>query len=171
VIDVRDNQGGVPGEAAALLKVFAAKPGPVLEVRSRHAGYASLFAAGARGRFAGLRTAVLVNAGTARAAEAFAAALRETAGAVVIGEKTAGSVSLQRAFSLGDGRGLELTVARMFPPSGANLEGSGVAPDAAAGEPGAGRVWDNSREATLLGDAAWARALEILKTPSGPGLK
>ncbi|MDD2806600.1 MAG: S41 family peptidase [Elusimicrobiales bacterium] len=168
VIDVRDNQGGVPGEAAAVLKAFAAKPGPVLEVRSRHAGYSSLFAAGARGRFAGLRTAVLVNAGTARAAEVFAAGLRETAGAVLIGEKTAGSVSLQRAFSLGDGRGLELTVARMFPPSGVNLEGAGAAPDAAAGEPGAGRVWDNSREATLLGDGPWLKALELLRDAAAP---
>lgn len=166
VIDLRDNQGGVPAEAAAVLKAFAAKPGPVLEVRSRHAGYASLFAAETRGRFAGLRTAVLVNAGTARAAEAFAAALKETAGAVVIGEKTAGSVSLQRAFSLGDGRGLELTVARMFPPSGVNLEGAGLSPDAPAGEPGAGRVWDNSREATLLGDAPWLKALELLGAAS-----
>jgi len=168
VIDLRDNQGGVPGEAAAVLKAFAAKPGPVLEVRSRHAGYASLFAAETRGRLAGLRTAALVNAGTARAAEAFAAALKETAGAAVIGEKTAGSVSLQRAFALGDGRGLELTVARMFPPSGVNLEGAGLAPDAAAGEPGAGRVWDNSREATLLGDGPWLKAVELLRTQAAP---
>lgn len=164
VIDLRDNQGGVPAEAAAVLKAFAAKPGPVLEVRSRQPGYAALYAAEGRGRFAGMRLAALVNGGTAMAAEVFARSLKETAGAVLVGEPTAGSVSVTRAFALGGGRGLELTVARLFPPSGADLEGAAVAPDAAVE---AGRlVWDNSREATLLGDAAWARALELLKSPA-----
>ncbi len=166
IIDLRDNQGGVPGEAAELLNAFSAKAGPVLEVRSRHAGYRSLFSAPARGQFAGLKIAVLVNSGTAMAAEVFALALKEVAGAVLVGETTAGNVSLARSFSLGDGRGLQLTVARMFPPSGRDLDGAGAAPDAAAGEPGAAHVWDNSREATLLGDAVFARAQELLGTPA-----
>jgi C-terminal peptidase prc len=162
VIDLRDNQGGVPAEAAGVLKAFAAGPGPLLELRSRHAEYAALYGAEARGRHAGLRLAVLVNARTSMAAEVFALALREKAGAVLVGEKTAGSVSLTRVFSLGDGRGLRLTVARLLPPSGTDLEVSGVVPDAAAGEAG-GVVWDNSREAALLGDPAWLKAQELLR--------
>jgi len=160
VIDLRDNQGGVPAEAAAVLKAFAPAPGPLLELRSRHAEYAALYGAEARGRYAGLKLAVLVNARTSMAAEVFALALREKAGAALIGGKTAGSVSLTRAFALGDGRGLRLTVARLLPPSGTDLEGAGVAPDAAAGEAG-GMVWDNSREVTLLRDPAWLTALEL----------
>lgn len=161
VIDLRDNPGGVPGEAAAVLKAFAAAPGPVLEVRSRHPGYSYLFAAEKRGPYAGLKLAALVNGGTAMAAEAFARALKETAGAVLVGEKTAGSVSVTRSFALGDGRGLRLTVARLFPPSGTDLEGAGAAPDyAVAGPP---LPWDNSREDALLGDAAWPKAREVLR--------
>lgn len=161
VIDLRDNQGGVPAEAAAVLKAFAAAPGTVLEVRSRRQGYAYLYAAERRGRYAGLKVAALVNGGTAMAAEAFARALKETSGAVLVGEKTAGSVSITRAFALGDGRGLRLTVARLFPPSGTDLEGAGAAPDAAAA--GQALPWDNSREATLLGDPPWLKALEALR--------
>lgn len=163
VIDLRDNQGGVPAEAAAVLKAFAPAPGPLLELRSRHAEYAALYGAVARGRYAGLKTAVLVNSRTSMAAEVFALALREKAGAPLVGGRTAGSVSLTRAFALGDGRGLRLTVARLFPPSGTDLEGAGAAPDAATGEPGAG-VWDNSRESALLGDPAWQKALELLSS-------
>lgn len=161
VVDLRDNQGGVPAEAAAVVKAFAAGPGPLLELRSRHAEYAALYGAEARGRYAGLKTAVLVNSGTSMAAEVFALALREKAGAALVGGRTAGSVSLTRAFALGDGRGLRLTVARLLPPSGTDLEGAGAAPDAAAGEAGVA-VWDNSREVTLLGDPAWLKALELL---------
>lgn len=161
VIDLRDNQGGVPAEAAAVLKAFSPAPGPLLELRSRHAEYAALYGAVARGRYAGFKTAVLVNSRTSMAAEVFALALREKAGAALVGGKTAGSVSLTRAFALGDGRGLQLTIARLFPPSGTDLEGAGAAPDAAAGEAG-GPVWDNSREVTLLGDQAWLKALELL---------
>jgi len=162
VIDLRDNQGGVPAEAAGVLKAFAPGPGPLLELRSRHAEYAALYGAEARGRHAGLRLAVLTNARTSMAAEVFALALREKAGAVLVGGRTAGSVSLTRVFALGDGRGLRLTVARLLPPSGANLEGAGAAPDAAAGEAG-GAVWDNSREVALFGDPAWQKALELLR--------
>lgn len=163
VFDLRDNAGGVPAEAAELLKAFAAKAGPLLELRSRHAGYSALFKAEGRGRFAGLRAAALVNSGTAMAAEVFARSLKETAGALAVGDVTAGSVSRVRAFRLSDGRGLELTVARLFPPSGLDLEGAGAQPDAVAGQPGARLVWDNSREAALLGDPAYLKALELLK--------
>lgn len=161
VIDLRDNQGGVPAEAAGVLKAFAPGAGQLLELRSRHAEYAALYGAEARGRYAGLKVAVLVNARTSMAAEVFALALREKAGAALVGGRTAGSVSLTRAFALGDGRGLRLTVARLLPPSGTDLEGTGITPDAVAGEAGAA-VWDNSREVTLLGDPAWLKALELL---------
>lgn len=159
VIDLRDNPGGVPAEAAAVLKAFAPGPGPVLAVLSRHDGYSARYDAAAKGPLAGMKVAVLVNSGTSMAAEAFARALKDVAGAVIVGTPTAGSVSMTRAFSLGDGRGLEIAVARLFPPSGADLESAGVKPDIEAGARAGARVWDNSRETTLLGDVAYIKAL------------
>jgi carboxyl-terminal processing protease len=167
VFDLRDNPGGVPAEAAEVLKAFAPRAGTLIELRSRHARYSALYRAEGRGRFAGLKTAVLVNSGTAMAAEIFARSLKETAGGLTVGSATAGSVSRVRAFALSDGRGLELAVARLFPPSGLDLEGAGAQPDAAAGPPGSRLVWDNSRELTLLGDAPWLKALELLSPPAG----
>lgn len=168
IFDLRDNPGGVPAEAAEVLKAFAPGAGPVFEVRSRHNGYSALYKAAGRGRLAGLKTAALVNSGTSMAAEVFARSLKEVSGAVLVGEATAGSVSLVRAFTLGDGRGLELSVARMFPPSGLDLEGKGGEPDLKPGAAERRRVWDDSRESTLLGDAAYAAAAALFTSGITP---
>jgi C-terminal peptidase prc len=168
IFDLRDNPGGVPAEAAGLLKEFAPKAGPVLEVKSRHQGYCQFFEAPGRGKYASLKAAVLVNSGTARAAEVFAAALNELTGAPVVGEPTRGDVSLTKTFNLGRSKkGLKLTVARIFPPSGADLEGKGVRPDFDPGlTPGeiakTRSAWAASGETALLGDAAYDKAMEVL---------
>jgi len=168
ILDLRDNGGGVPEEAAGVLIDLAPKAGPVLEVRSRHKGYSRLFEAPGRGKFAHFKTAVLVNSGTAMTAEAFAEALRETAGAVIVGEPTRGDVSLVKTFRVGRGKkGLKLTVARIFPPSGKELEGKGLRPDIvpefSSGQAGEiGRAWAASSETSLLGDVAYAKAAESL---------
>ena len=168
LFDLRNNPGGVPAEAAEVLKAFAPKAGPVLEIRSRHKGYCALYEAAGKGRFSGLRTAALVDSGTSMAAEVFARSLKELSGAVLVGEAGAGSVSLVRSFSLGDGRGLELTVARLLPPSGLDLEGKGAAPDLRAAGPVSGRVWEDSRETTLLGDGAYAAAAGLFASNAAP---
>lgn len=168
LFDLRNNPGGVPAEAAEVLKAFAPKAGPVLEIRSRHKGYCALYEAAGKGRFSGLRTAALVDSGTSMAAEVFARSLKELSGAVLVGEAGAGSVSLVRSFSLGDGRGLELTVARLLPPSGLDLEGKGAEPDRRAAGPVSGRVWDDSRETTLLGDEAYAAAASLFALNTTP---
>jgi len=161
VFDLRGNRGGSPLEAAALLNLFAPKAGTVFALASRHKGYTRLFEAPARGRFAGMRAVVLTDAATAAAGEVFAASLKEISGAQVVGGRTAGSVSIQKSFSLGGGRGLRLTVARLVPPSGADLEGAGLVPDvpvAAAATP----AWAAVPADVLLKDPAYRRALELL---------
>ena len=161
IFDLRGNRGGNPVEAAALAGLFAPKAGTVLAFASRHKGYTRLFEAPGRGRFAGLRVVVLTDAATSMAAEVFAASLREIAGASVVGGRTAGNVSMQKTFSLGGKRGLSLTIARLVPPSGKDLEGSGLTPDSAV--EGAGKpAWSAAAPDTLLKDPAYLRALEIL---------
>ncbi len=168
VLDLRDSPGGVAAEAAGLLGAFAPRAGPVLELKSAHPGYAAVFEASGRGRFADLKTAVLTDAGTGKAAEAFAQALRELAGARLVGGRTMGDVSVTRTFRLGrGGKGLELTVARILPPSGLDLEGKGAEPDVPVDVDEKARqdlreAWGSSSETALLGDRAYAAAVEIL---------
>ena len=168
VFDLRGNVGGVPEEAAELLAAFAPKAGPLLELRSRHKGYCKLLEARSRGKYADLKTAVLTDGRTSMAAEVFAQALKEVAGAKLIGGTTAGRVSMTRTFRLGKTRkGLELTVARLFPPSGLELEEKGAVPDIDAGlnrdqEAALAEAWNAPLETVLLSDRAYARAMEAL---------
>ncbi len=168
VLDLRDSPGGVPAEAAGLLGAFAPKAGPVLELKSAQPGYSKVFEAAGRGRFAGLKTAVLTDAGTGMAAEAFAQALHELNGALLVGGRTMGDVSVMRTFRLGRGaKGLELTVARILPPSGLDLEGKGAEPDVRVDADEKTRqdlreAWGASSETALLGDRAYAAAVGAL---------
>lgn len=167
VFDLRGNVGGAPEEAAQLLAAFAPKAGPLLELKSRHKGYCKTLEARSRGKYADIKTAVLTDGKTAMAAEVFAQALKEVAGARIVGGPTAGRVSLTRTFRLGKTRGLELTVARLFPPSGLELEEKGAAPDIDAGlnreqEAALAEAWNAPLETVLLSDRAYARAMEAL---------
>lgn len=161
MLDLRGNRGGEPQEAAALLRLFARAPGPVLRMLSCHKGYAEAMSAREAGRFSGLPVAVLVDGGTSMTGEVFAAALREVAGARVVGARTAGDVSVQRTFALGDGRGLAITVARIAPPSGKDLEGAGLEPDIQAGA--AGQTWDSPPAGELLADESYRKALALFE--------
>jgi len=169
VFDLRGTAGGLPDEAAALLTAFAPEAGPVFEIRSRHKGYSKIFNAPGRGEFAPLRTAVLVNSGTAMAAEVFAAALKDLNGAVIVGAPTMGEVSLQKTFKVGSrGNGLRLTVARFFPPSGKELEEKGLTPDIKADldmsqSETVRSEWSAAAETALMTDPALRQALAALK--------
>jgi carboxyl-terminal processing protease len=168
VFDLRGNSGGVPEEAAELLAAFAPKAGSLMELKSRHKGYCKTLEARSRGKYADLKTAVLTDGRTAMAAEVFAQALKELAGARLVGGTTAGRVSMTRTFRLGKTRkGLELTVARLFPPSGLELEEKGAVPDMDAGlnreqEGDLAAAWSVPLETVLLTDRAYARAMEAL---------
>ena len=72
---------------------------------------------------------VLVDGGTASAAEVVAGALQDRGRAVVVGSRTFGKGSVQEPRTLSDGSALELTVARYTTPTGRSLEGVGLEPD------------------------------------------
>jgi carboxyl-terminal processing protease len=73
--------------------------------------------------------AVLVNGGSASAAEIVAGALKDTRRAVLVGEKTFGKGSVQTIFTLKGNSALRLTTARYFTPSGVTIHEKGIQPD------------------------------------------
>jgi carboxyl-terminal processing protease len=72
---------------------------------------------------------VLVDQGTARAAEIMAAALRDQARATLLGSKTVGLCGLTKAFPLEDGSALVMTVAQCYSPKGVKIPGKGLEPE------------------------------------------
>jgi carboxyl-terminal processing protease len=72
--------------------------------------------------------AVLINAGTASAAEVVTGALKDTGRAAIVGERSFGKGSVQSIFKLKNGEGLRLTTAHYFTPSGVMINGKGISP-------------------------------------------
>ena len=126
VLDLRDNPGGLLDEAVAVASVFL-DGGPVVSYERRGEDPQTLDA------FPGGDTTtplvVLVDPGTASAAEVVAAALQDRNRAVVVGTRTYGKGSVQEPSRLSDGSALELTVGRYVTPAGRTIEGLGVEPD------------------------------------------
>lgn len=72
---------------------------------------------------------VLINGGTASAAEIVAGALQDNKRAVVLGTKSFGKASVQVIRPLSDGSALKLTIARYYTPSGRDIQATGIIPD------------------------------------------
>jgi len=72
---------------------------------------------------------VLINGGSASAAEILSGSLRDYKRAKLIGEKSFGKGSVQEAIDLGDGMGLHVTVAKWVLPKGDWINGKGIEPD------------------------------------------
>ena len=125
ILDLRDNPGGLLEEAVRVAAVFL-DGGPVATVEGRDGSRTLRAPAGGD---TATRIVVLVNGGTASAAEIVAAALQDRHRAVVVGARSFGKGSVQEPARLSDGSAIKLTVGRYRTPAGRYLDGVGVDPD------------------------------------------
>jgi carboxyl-terminal processing protease len=126
ILDLRDDPGGLMDEAVETASAFL-DGGPVVAYDQRGSPPRVLNALG-RGD-TGIPLVVLVDGGTASAAEIVAAALQDRGRAVLLGSRTFGKGSVQAPTRLSDGSALELTVGHYLTPAGRSLDGVGVEPD------------------------------------------
>jgi carboxyl-terminal processing protease len=128
ILDLRNNPGGLLDEAVAVAEPFF-KPGElIVYTQGRTPLSREELRAGPAAGGVTLPVAVLVNSGTASAAEIVAGALKDTARAVVVGETTFGKGSVQTLFRLRDGEALRLTTAHYYTPGGAIIHEKGIEP-------------------------------------------
>ena len=128
VLDLRNNPGGLLDAAVEVAEPFF-KPGElIVYTQGRAADSREELRAGASAGGLNLPVAVLVNAGTASAAEVVAGALKDTSRAVVVGETTFGKGSVQTVFRLKNGEALRLTTARYYTPGGVSIHEKGIEP-------------------------------------------
>ena len=126
ILDLRDDPGGLMAEAVETASAFL-NGGPVVLYDQRGEKPRVLNALGHGDT--GIPLVVLVDGGTASAAEIVAAALQDRGRAVLIGSRTFGKGSVQAPSQLSDGSALELTVGHYLTPAGRSLDGVGVEPD------------------------------------------
>jgi len=131
VLDLRHNPGGLLEEAVLSANVFLPEGEVVVATKSRTQGDSVHKTPGEP--ITDLPVVVLVDGGTASAAEILAAALADDAGATVVGARTYGKGLFQEEQSLANGGALKLSVGEFFTPKGVNLAQShGIHPDVKA---------------------------------------
>ncbi len=127
ILDLRDNSGGLLDASIESSRLFLEDGLVVVEERS---GMESqLFYVNEEGLASEIPMVVLVNAGTASAAEVVAAALKDNGRAPLIGETTFGKGSVQVILELSDGSSLHVTSARWLTPNGKVIDSIGLLPD------------------------------------------
>jgi len=128
VIDLRNNPGGLLDAAVEVAEPFFRKGEIIVYTQGRKPADREDYRAESEGDPLELPVAVLINAGTASAAEIVTGALKDTGRAVIVGERSFGKGSVQAIFKLKDGEALRLTTAKYYTPSGVSIHEKGIAP-------------------------------------------
>ncbi|MEA3251394.1 MAG: S41 family peptidase [Pseudomonadota bacterium] len=128
ILDLRNNPGGVLDSAVEVADVFL-DSGLIVYTEGRLPDSDMRFSAQAEGTLTDVPMVVLINGGSASAAEIVAGALQDQGRAVVMGTRSFGKGSVQQVMPLGNGDGLKLTTALYYTPNGRSIQAQGIAPD------------------------------------------
>ncbi len=118
VLDLRGNPGGLLDQAIGLSDVFLRKGEKVVFTRGRNASSEQVFNAPGRNTRPRIPVVVLINKGSASAAEIVAGALQDHDRGLIVGQTSWGKGLVQSVYTLTDGAGLALTTAKYYTPAG-----------------------------------------------------
>ena len=130
ILDLRNNPGGLLKSAIQVSQMFLKEGKTIVSTRGREGKPAAptAFANDAH-PYDDLPMAILVNAGSASAAEIVAGALQDNKRAILVGDTTYGKGSVQSVMPIEGGNALRLTTARYYTPSGRSIHEKGIEPD------------------------------------------
>ena len=133
ILDLRSNPGGLLGQAVKVADIFL-KRGEIVSTRGREKKDIRRYRAKNKDHTNGKPIVVLINGGSASAAEIVAGALQDHRRAIIIGTKSFGKGSVQTIIpfqrsSADNVSGIRLTTARYYTPSGESIQGKGIKPD------------------------------------------
>ncbi len=130
VVDLRSNPGGLLDEAISVSDQFLER-GEIVSQRGREKGDIERYFAKPGDYAHALPIVVLIDSGSASAAEIVAGALQDQHRALVLGERSFGKGSVQTLLQMSNTSALRLTTARYYTPSGRSVQEGGIQPDIA----------------------------------------
>ena len=128
VLDLRNNPGGLLTQAINITDFFL-DDGEIVSTKGRNVSETRKFFARKGDEVNGKPIIVLINNGSASAAEIFAGALKDHKRAIILGENSYGKGSVQSIIPLKNGGGIRLTISKYYLPSGKSISEVGVTPD------------------------------------------
>ncbi len=164
LLDLRDVTTGTPADGLRLANLFLDK-GTLATLSGQHFA-TQTFSADPKLDVTSAPLTVLVNRGTAGAAELTAAALEDNKRADVVGERTFGYESVQKTMVLPDGAAVILTVAEYETPSGKKIMQSAVTPTVAVDVESDQNLDGETAAAPPKGDAILDKGLAVLRAKS-----
>ncbi len=128
ILDLRNNPGGLLTQAINITDFFL-DDGEIVSTKGRNISETRKFFARKGDEINGKPIVVLINNGSASAAEIFAGALKDHKRAIILGENSYGKGSVQSVIPLKNGGGIRLTISKYYLPSGKSISEVGVTPD------------------------------------------
>lgn len=128
VLDLRSNPGGLLTSAVAIADAFLDR-GTIVTTRGRMKQADMQFSATPGDLLAGAPIVVLIDNGTASAAEIVAGALHDNRRALLMGRRSFGKGSVQTVLPIDDEHAVKLTTARYYTPNGTSIQAEGIRPD------------------------------------------
>jgi len=128
VLDLRNNPGGVLQAAVEAADQFLTK-GLIVYTKGRIANSELRFYADPADASEGVPLVVLINGGSASAAEIVAGALQDQKRAILMGTESFGKGSVQTVLPLANDRAIKITTALYYTPNGRSIQAQGILPD------------------------------------------
>ena len=169
VLDMRNDPGGLLDEATGVASVFLEPNQPIFISQVRD-GDQSTYRAGGADVQTDLPTVVLVDHGTASAAEIVSGALKDNHRAKIIGQPTFGTGTVLNQYPLSDGSAILLGTELWLTPDGKEIRGQGIKPDIEVALPDGVTpyvpVRGHDSPGAIQQDTQLQRALDVLKGAS-----
>ena len=128
ILDLRNNPGGLLSQAIKISDFFLDN-GEIVSTKSRQPSENRKWFAKKGDLTDGKTVLVLINYGSASAAEIVAGALKDHKRAIIVGENSYGKGSVQSIIPLKNSGAIRLTIAKYYLPSGKSISEVGVTPD------------------------------------------
>jgi carboxyl-terminal processing protease len=129
ILDLRGNPGGLLPQAVKVCELFLPRNQLIVSTEGRSAQAKDEWHAKGHDVLDGMPMVILVNSGSASAAEIVAGCLQDVGRAFIMGEQTFGKGSVQTIIPLQDGSALRLTTAKYYTPSHKVIHERGITPD------------------------------------------